>query len=1222
MGAASQELTDRAKLLISERRYQDAVRACRRALLSKPGQVEIRLLLGEALLALERYDEVRVEMMALARKVPDRGPVYRLLGEAYLRNGRPKQAVDALEKALELDPNDEVAEELLAEAADEKAPISTTIERWFADEAEPTIEMESPAWTEEATPVPGATHPAALVVEEPSIQVDPSLVEEALSSRPKTTVATPRKMRARMATILGAPSAAPQLSPAPPKDAPLPPPPQPGAPPPRAEPIIEAPRGPPPSAPPPARPDRSTPLGDSPFVSSPSPSSPTDGELTRAATPSARRVVAEPATEEIDLEEVISEELEVRPLEGIPTRARSNEMPASPSPQIVPGLSADPLYAGDGHVTQDIEEIDDDSPTAAFSSPIDAGALEGEPTRANQPASGTLEPPTLDHFPAPRYEDTPYAESPPDPAPPERSIGGGATPAASSDRLREPSPHGVKAKIGRRRAKRSWLLPAVGGGAGLLVFGGLVVFGVSMYMSSEQKQEIRAAAASAGDNGAREELEAVVAQIGDASDEELLALEARLLATLTFEHDQDHGAEVQRIVGALTAEEALTDAAVASALVALAAGDPQAAERTLSGLTAQGEQIPEAFRARAYAMAALGHWPEAEEAARAAADARPTAPRHIAFHAITKHRNGETVAALTLLAGIPDGEHQPAVRVARARILVDSGSDPAQAVQEASVVIDDLASRATPQQLSWAHLIRAMYAAAEGQSEDALTEARVAAAHPPRLDESFGMELARVFLRAGAAEEADEHLSRLPEVIVDRTDRALLSAEVALAVGDLDRAEQALGQAGAGTLQNLLRARIFEARGQVDAARPLYQRAMRAHGPERRQAAIRLASIEMNAGHGDRVVNLLEPIHPEAIDDLELVPLLARAYLMRDRPVDARRVIDAALRRRPRSAPLNAVRGAVLLYQGDAEAALAPLRTAAAARPRDAALHADLGRAAHLAGHDDEARTAWGAALESDAANARALIGLGQLAFAANDFDRARTRVAAAAERGGEELAIAQLRGQLLVVRGAGAEGVDVVRPLSRRHADAIVWTSLGHLYAQAERDREADRAYVHALDLDEDSVDALLGRSLVQTRRGNLTAARRAIDRVVAIAGRADRAAAVAARVAVARGRLEFEDGDYAAAVNLGNEAVRVDEHLASAHLLLGTVAIERGSDALEHLRRAAAGHAPPPEALGQLAPRLPLGDEACGVARRYILAAPRGYDAPDVRRVINRCN
>ncbi|MCA9608200.1 MAG: tetratricopeptide repeat protein, partial [Myxococcales bacterium] len=203
MGAASQELTERAKLLISERRYQEAVRACRRALLSNPGQVEIRLLLGEALLALERYDEVRVEMIALARKAPDRGAVHRLLGEAYLRDGRPTEAIESLRRALQLDPEDEVAEELIAEAADENAPVSTTIERWFAEEAEPTVETESPAWEEVSTPVPGgATHPPELEPVEPSIQIDPSLVEEALAARPKTSPASPR-VRSRKPTMAG-----------------------------------------------------------------------------------------------------------------------------------------------------------------------------------------------------------------------------------------------------------------------------------------------------------------------------------------------------------------------------------------------------------------------------------------------------------------------------------------------------------------------------------------------------------------------------------------------------------------------------------------------------------------------------------------------------------------------------------------------------------------------------------------------------------------------------------------------------------------------------------------------------------------------------------------------------------------------------------------------------------------------------------------------------------
>ncbi|HJL17221.1 MAG TPA: tetratricopeptide repeat protein, partial [Sandaracinaceae bacterium LLY-WYZ-13_1] len=246
MGAASQELTERAKLLISERKYQEAVRACRRALLSKPDQVEIRLLLGEALLALERYDEVRVEMMALARKVPDRADVYRVLGEAYLRDGRPNQATEALRKALELDPSDEVAQELIGEAADENAPISTTIERWFADEAEPTVETESPTWEEEHTgPVPSAKPATPAEPSEPSVQIDPSLAspsppraappKKPIAPRPGGTAAqgssstnparpAPRRMRSRKPTLAGH-AAAFGYDLDGPKDAAIPPPP-------------------------------------------------------------------------------------------------------------------------------------------------------------------------------------------------------------------------------------------------------------------------------------------------------------------------------------------------------------------------------------------------------------------------------------------------------------------------------------------------------------------------------------------------------------------------------------------------------------------------------------------------------------------------------------------------------------------------------------------------------------------------------------------------------------------------------------------------------------------------------------------------------------------------------------------------------------------------------------------------------------------------------------
>ncbi len=1194
MGAASEELTERAKLLISERRYQEAVRACRRALLSKPGQIEIRLLLGEALLALERYDEVRVEMMALARKVPERAVVHRLLGEAYLRDGRPTQAIESLRRALQLDPHDEVAEELIAEAADENAPVSTTIERWFADEAEPTIETESPAWEEVSTPVPSATHPSALVPAEPSVQIDPSLVEEALVAG----------SRSSKPTITGHADFA--LSPAPAADAPLPPPPTQGSPLPKARRQLGR-VGPPPSAPPPAAIPRPRspdlrPLASGLPPSDPFPVKPLPEEETHAARPSRMRDLPEPPTDELSLEDLEPEELSpVQIMEGEPTRAR-------PGPSDVPSDIDDYL-------------IDDDSPTLAFGGLSDVdGDLIGEPTQARAPASPSeVEPPTFEHYPAPRYKSTPYAE--PD-EPPTTPAQDRPRPAPAPPPSATPMPPPAAPSTTRvRRTARRWLMPAVTGVLGLLVLGAMVAFGVSVWRASTLSQEIHAAAAEAGDTGSRSATEAVIERIGETDDEEMMALRARLIATLVYEHGEDRAAEVRAVVDRVTASEATTDVRIAAALLALSEGDPQEAGRDLDRLEAQGDQIPEAFRAHAFVMAARGEWGQAYEAAARAVEARPSAPRHIALQALMRHMTGGTDPALTLLDGTLDAEHQPAVRIVRARILADTGSDPSQAVQEASAVIDDLADRATPSQLAWAHLIRA----AEGPPAQALEEARAAAENPPPLDEAFGMQLARVFLRHGAPQDADLHLGQLSEtVVIDVPGRALLTAEVALAVNQLSRAEEALGNAGSGSRQNLLRARIYEARNQSEAARPLYERVMNEDpGPEGRSAAVRLAHIEMTEGNTARVVSLLEPRQPEAVDDLDLVPLLARAYLARDRAGDAGRIVDAALRRRPNAPELKALRGAVLLANGSASEAVSPLTEAAEALPRDARVRADLGRAHQLTGHREAATAAYEATLEIEPANVRALVGLAQIAFESGDYDQAEQRVTAAANTGQEGLAVARLRARLEVVRGAGASGVSAVRALSRQHEDAIVWTALGDLYAQAEQDRSAGRAYEHALQLEAEFVEALIGQTFLQIRAGQFSRAERTLVRAEAAAQAAGTSAEAQPRIDSARGWLDFEAGSdrYDAAVTRANAAIEADEHLSSAHLLLGTIAIERGQDPIPELRRAAAARAPSPEALGQLAPRLPAGEEACRVARRYLAAAPDGYDSPDVQRVVRRC-
>src|SRR5512141_738938 len=92
MEASTEELGAEAKRLIAERRYDEAVRVSRRALLVAPDHVALRVLLGEALLAQEKDDETRVEMLALTRRHPEEASAHRILGEAYLRVGQMDKA--------------------------------------------------------------------------------------------------------------------------------------------------------------------------------------------------------------------------------------------------------------------------------------------------------------------------------------------------------------------------------------------------------------------------------------------------------------------------------------------------------------------------------------------------------------------------------------------------------------------------------------------------------------------------------------------------------------------------------------------------------------------------------------------------------------------------------------------------------------------------------------------------------------------------------------------------------------------------------------------------------------------------------------------------------------------------------------------------------------------------------------------------------------------------
>ena len=220
MGPNAQDGAARAKQLVSERKYQDAVRACRRLLLSRPDHVDVRVLLGQALLALGRHDEVRIEMQALLKRAPLVAPAHRLLGEAFLRARQTDNAASALKEALRLDPEDDEARELLDELGEvDDMPPAETIERWFPDE--PTrIEADA------APAIPASSAPP------PSVELSDDLREEITRTHDQASPRHPKQTLLGMAAVQAPPRASgPLPSPsspgvvAPPKPSVPPPPP-------------------------------------------------------------------------------------------------------------------------------------------------------------------------------------------------------------------------------------------------------------------------------------------------------------------------------------------------------------------------------------------------------------------------------------------------------------------------------------------------------------------------------------------------------------------------------------------------------------------------------------------------------------------------------------------------------------------------------------------------------------------------------------------------------------------------------------------------------------------------------------------------------------------------------------------------------------------------------------------------------------------------------------
>ncbi len=557
------------------------------------------------------------------------------------------------------------------------------------------------------------------------------------------------------------------------------------------------------------------------------------------------------------------------------------------------------------------------------------------------------------------------------------------------------------------------------------------------------------------------------------------------------------------------------------------------------------------------ALAARG---ELQKAAKSYQGALKIEPRYIAAHISLAVLQGTAEQgfsdALTTLDEIlqktPDNIQ---ALIERARLRARHNKETDQAATDARRVIEELAKKAGKGQIGWAHLVLAQVARVSHRYMDTVEALKQATESPPCCDSTFRFELAGELMSLHRMSGAQVQMEQALQLKPKQTEYLLRMGRILLELEDPQHAATYLLKAPARHLETrLLLGRLAFSQRKYKKALSLLK-LVKLEDPKAVEPAIYHALALARTNQRTEALTTLRKLsadnagNPEALKALGLVELWGGEYAKADA------VFKAAWKLLKLDPAIPTLMGHVSRGLHDLTRAIKRYQRALRILPEYRAAHLGLAGIYIGMGKLTEARGQLGQISKNNLEHAEVVGMTARIQLAEGKMGEAQNSIAKARGAGGSPALISRLSGELALHQKKGAAAVELLRTAAKltRPKDVELLVFLGQAQLMARKVDDAYDTFHAALRADPGNPRVLLALGRIATKDGEMYMAIKRFNDALAKAKERMRPKTMVASIHTALGEAYLKKADTGRAITNLQDAMDLDPTAAEPQQLMG---------------------------------------------------------------------